>query len=191
MSQCTENGTILCRFELLRKWKLSKTCRRGCIRHDEPDTCTAVCAGVQLHHSNKIGRSMQSHTDFPSAFAIVDGSLIAVAAVQHEVEHVMMSRKQFHAINTQFVIDANMRLLSVNARYGGALIWRASLVNTCLRRLCSQMGSEWVYYMLADNSYPLQPWLLKPYDNPKLLNIENFMLIRSIREIFGFSLGLI
>lgn len=93
----------------------------------------------------KLHDIMQMHTDFPGCFAIVDGSLIAVAAVPNEVDHIMMSRKHFHAINTQFVIDASMRFLNVNARYGGsthdALIWRASLVNTWLRRLCSQMES--------------------------------------------------
>lgn len=140
--------------------------------------------------------TMQTHTDFPGAFAIVDGSLIAVASVPNEVDHVMMSRKQFHAINTQFVIDASMRFLSVNARYGGsthdALIWRSSLVNTWLRRLSSQMGSSWSYYMLGDNGYPLQPWLLKPYDNPntnaqRLYNRNH----RKLRSLVERAIGLL
>lgn len=113
---------------------------------------------------------LQEFADFPGAFAIVDGSLIGLAAVEHTIEHAFLSRKHFHAINTQFVVDVRMRFLNVNARYPGAthdsLIWRASLVNTFLRNICDTLGSRWVYFMLADNGYPLQPWLLKPYETP-------------------------
>lgn len=89
---------------------------------------------------------LQHHTGFPGAFAIVDGSLIALARVLNELEHSFVSRKGFHAINTQFVVDVNMRFLSVNARYPGSthdsLIWRASMVNSVLRRICNRMGQN-------------------------------------------------
>lgn len=71
---------------------------------------------------------LQDQVDFPGAFGFVDGSLIALAAVSHLIEHAHVSRKSFHAINAQFVCDIRMRFLSVNARYPGsthdALIWR-------------------------------------------------------------------
>lgn len=133
---------------------------------------------------------LQANVDFPGDFAIVDGSLIALAAVPRSVEHAFLSRKHFHALNTQFVVDSRMRFLNVNARYAGfthdSLIWRASLVNTCLRRLCNRIGEDWRFFMLADNGYPLQPWLLKPYDNPvtpaqKLYN-KNHRKLRSLVE---------
>ncbi|XP_037033022.1 putative nuclease HARBI1 [Bradysia coprophila] len=113
---------------------------------------------------------LQQRFDYPGAFAFVDGSLIGLAAVSHLIEQVHVCRKSFHAINTQFVCDVSMRFLSANARYPGschdALIWRASLVNSTLRRICNEMGEDWCYYLLADNGYPLQKWLLKPYDSP-------------------------
>ncbi len=133
---------------------------------------------------------LQSKVDFPGAFAIVDGSLIAMAAVSRSVEHAFMTRKHFHAINTQFIIDGRMRFLSVNARYPGSthdsLIWRASLANASLRRLYSRMERHWKFFMLADNGYPLQPWLLKPYDSPdtlsKKLYNKNHRKLRSLVE---------
>lgn len=139
---------------------------------------------------------LQEIVDFPGAFAIVDGSLVALAAVSHLTEHTFLSRKGFHALNTQFVIDIKMRFLSVNARYSGSthdsLVWRASQVNKCLRRICNEMGRRWQFFMLADNGYPLQPWLLKPYDNPsttaqKLYNKYH----RKLRSLVERAIGLL
>ncbi|XP_037048480.1 putative nuclease HARBI1 [Bradysia coprophila] len=121
---------------------------------------------------------LQNHVDFPGAFAFVDGSLITLAAVSHLIEHSYVSRKSSHphAINSQFVCDIKMRFLSVNARYPGsthdALIWR--FVNTTLKRWCNQTEQNWQYFMLGDNGYPLQQWLLKPYDSPNTAAEEQY-----------------
>ncbi len=140
--------------------------------------------------------ALQEKSDFPGAFGFVDGSLIAIAAVSHSVEHAFVTRKGFHAINTQFVSDINMSFLGVNARYAGSnhdsLIWRASLVNTTLRQMCNEMGMRWRFFMLADNGYPLQPWLLKPYDSPNtpahnLYNKNH----RSLRSLVERAIGLL
>lgn len=123
-------------------------------------------------------------------------SLIALSAVSHLIEHAHVSRKSFHAINTQFVCDIRMRFLSVNARYPGSthnsLIWRASLVNSTVRCMFNASGSDWHYFLLADNGYPLQPWLLKPYDSPKtpastLYNVHH----RKLRSLVERSIGLL
>lgn len=137
---------------------------------------------------------LQKVKDYPGAFGIVDGSLIPISAVPHEIEHGHVSRKSFHAINAQFSCDVRMRFLSVNARYAGsthdALIWRASLVNTCLRQMYGEMSADWSYYLLGDNGYPLQPWILKPYDNPetpseKLYNKKHKQLRCLIEQAIG------
>lgn len=139
---------------------------------------------------------LQQVIDYPGAFAIVDGSLIGLAAVSHLIEHSHVSRKHFHALNTQFVSDVRMRFLSVNARYPGSthdsLIWRASLVNATLRRLCNEMGLNWCYYMLADNGYPLQPWLFKPYDSPNTSTKEMYNRNhRKLRSLVERAIGLL
>ncbi len=139
---------------------------------------------------------LQKHMDYPGAFGFVDGSLIALASLSHSIEHAYVSRKSTHATNTQFVCDIRMRFLSVNARYPGSthdsLIWRASLVNSTLRRMCNSMEPNWRYFMLADNGYPLQPWLLKPYDSPntpakKLYNKFH----RQLRSLVERAIGLL
>lgn len=139
---------------------------------------------------------MQLHSDFPGAFAIVDGTLIGLAAVAHNIEHMFITRKHFHAINTQVVVDAGMRFLSVNARYPGAthdsLIWRASMVNSTLRQFYNSEGGNWKYFMLADHGYPLQPWLLKPYDTPNTASEKLYnKLHRQLRSLVERVIGLL
>ncbi|KAG4072230.1 hypothetical protein HA402_005952 [Bradysia odoriphaga] len=139
---------------------------------------------------------LQQSADYPGAFAFVDGSLIALSAVSHLIEHAHVSRKSFHAINTQFVCDIRMRFLSVNARYPGSthdsLIWRASLVNSTLRTMCNASGSDWRYFMLADNGYPLQPWLLKPYETPNTTAAKQYnQRHRQLRSLVERAIGLL
>lgn len=111
---------------------------------------------------------LQNYTDFPGAFAIVDRSHVALAALLTAIEFAFLKRKGFNSLNTQFIV--NVRILNVNARYPGAthdaLVWRSSLANSCLKRMADQAGRYWKYYLIADHGYPLQPWLLKPYDFP-------------------------
>lgn len=174
---------------------LSQTLVSRCVRYVSYIIATRIMDDfIQFPHTveeiKKLHDQFQLHTDYPGAFAIVDGSLIALAALHHEIEHAFLSRKHFHAINTQFVSDVGMRFLSVNARYSGSthdsLIWRASMVNATLRRLCNIMGQDWEYFMLSDNGYPLQPWLLKPYDSPNTpaqnLYNKNHRKLRSLVE---------
>lgn len=123
-----------------------------------------------IEEIEELHAEMQNYADFPGAFAIVDGSQIALTALLKEIEFAFMNRKGFHSLNTQFITDVRMRFLNVNARYPGSthdsLIWRSCSANSFLKNAADRMGSNWNYFLLADNGYPLQPWLLKPYDSP-------------------------
>lgn len=144
----------------------------------------------------KLHDQMQTHTDFPGAFAILDGSHIALTALPNQTEFAFMNRKGFHSINTQFVVDARMRFLNVNARYPGSthdsLVWRSSFANSFLKNVADSMGGNWTYFMLADHGYPLQPWLLKPYDSPTSL-IEQVYNARhrKLRSLIERVIGLL
>lgn len=128
---------------------MSQTLVSRCVRHYSRTIATRIMDQFiqfpqTLDDIQKLHDDLQQHTDFPGAFAIVDGSLIALAGLLNEIEHSFVSRKGFHALNTQFVVDVNMRFLGVNARYPGSthdsLIWRASLVNSFLRKMSNRMG---------------------------------------------------
>lgn len=139
---------------------------------------------------------LQSIADFPGAFAIVDGSHIELTALSRDIEYAFVNRKGSHSINTQFVVDARMRILSVNARYPGSthdsLIWRSSLVNSNLRKMANRMGRNFKYFLLADHGYPLQPWILKPYDSPSTWTQINYNIRhRQLRSLIERVLGLL
>lgn len=149
-----------------------------------------------IEEIEELHAAMQKHTDYPGAFGIVDASQIALAALLKEIEFAFMNRKGFHSLNAQFIIDARMRFLNVNARYPGSthdsLIWRSSLANSFLKSAADGMGSNWNYFLLGDNGYPLQPWLLKPYDSPDsweeiIYNIRH----RKLRSLVERAIGLL
>lgn len=67
--------------------------------------------------------------------------------------------------------DAEYRFLNVNARYPGsthdASIWRSSIVSSFLEEKRALLNSDDnLFVVLGDSGYPLQPWLIKAYDNP-------------------------
>ena len=89
-----------------------------------------------------------------------------------------------------------MRFLNVNARYPGSthdsLVWRSSLVNSFLKNLAAISDPNWQYFMLADNGYPLQPWLLKPYDKPNTLAEQLYNVRhRKLRSLVERAIGLL
>lgn len=68
------------------------------------------------------------------------------------------------------MVDSHMRIRNINARYPGSthdsFIWKCSLPCAFLRNISAQLGGHFDFFVLGDNGYPLQPWLLKPYDRP-------------------------
>ncbi|KAJ6643854.1 putative nuclease HARBI1, partial [Pseudolycoriella hygida] len=138
----------------------------------------------------------QKLADFPGVFALVGGTRIALAALNKKIEFSYVCRKGFHSINTQVIVDSNMRFLNVNARYPGSAhdssIWRNSLASSLLGNMYNQMGSKWKYFLLADTGYPLEPWLLKPYASPRTSAEKEFNVrLRSLRSLIERAIGLL
>ncbi|KAJ6648138.1 Protein ALP1-like, partial [Pseudolycoriella hygida] len=79
----------------------------------------------------------------------------------------------------------NMRFVNVNARYPGsnhdAFVWKCSLAYSFLEGIANEMGEEWEYFLLGDSGYPLQPWLMTPYDSPRTAAEKQFNRERKLR----------
>lgn len=126
-----------------------------------------------LHEIQELELQFQTLGHFRGLFAIIDDTHIALTAMKRAIEFGYVNRKGFHSINTQIIIDSQMSILNINARYPGsfhdARIWKSSLAYTFMRdifNVSAVMGENFEYFLLGDNGFPLQPWLLKPYDTP-------------------------
>ncbi|KAJ8910318.1 hypothetical protein NQ315_012239 [Exocentrus adspersus] len=77
-------------------------------------------------------------------------------------------RKNFYAINTQIIGDANRIILNINARFPGSVhdsaIWMLSGIKPVLQREYIENGT--LNYLIGDSGYPLEPWLLVPFADP-------------------------
>lgn len=106
--------------------------------------------------------------------ALVDGTQIRISGVPLNVKRLYIKKGgRYTTVNTQFVIDSDMAILNVNARYPGSThdthIWKNSKVFTSLEASFNlEEQRENIYrnsFLLGDLGYPLQPWLMIPVKN--------------------------
>lgn len=119
---------------------------------------------------HEVKRRFKEDFDFEGVMGIVDGSLIRIAGLPSEIRNQYISRKGYPALNTQFAIDSDMRILNVNARYPGSahdtFVWFNSKIMTILEKNFNMDDqTDNIYkdlFLLGDLGYPLQPWLMIP-----------------------------
>nr|CAI5865199.1 unnamed protein product [Callosobruchus analis] len=72
------------------------------------------------------------------------------------------NRKGYYSINVQLIVNAEGKILNVNARYPGSVhdsaVWKMSTINTYLRR--NHLQGNLYYHLIGDEGYLLTPWLL-------------------------------
>ncbi|XP_042900078.1 putative nuclease HARBI1 [Parasteatoda tepidariorum] len=116
---------------------------------------------------------------FPRLLGIIDGTHIPIQRPPSDDWFMYINRKSIFSINVQLVCDKDLKISNVVARWPGsvhdAYIWAA-----CELRRVLTSGTD---YLIGDAGYPLEPWLLKPYDTPTTAIEENFnKKLRSLRS---------
>lgn len=81
-----------------------------------PRVCRALCQmldNIRFPSSqqsiNAIKQNFYDVARFPNVVGAIDGTLIPIRGVGGDEEPIYVSRKNFHALNIQGVVDANMR----------------------------------------------------------------------------------
>ncbi|CAG2216264.1 HARBI1 [Mytilus edulis] len=101
---------------------------------------------------------------FPNVLGCVDGSLVQIKAPSTR-EDMYVCRKGYHALNIQGICDSQKKFLNLVVRWPGsshdAFIWNESGVKRYMENH-ADCG-----YLLGDQAYPLQPYLLTPVRNPQ------------------------
>ncbi|KAI4468135.1 hypothetical protein MML48_2g00002635 [Holotrichia oblita] len=109
---------------------------------------------------------------FRNLVGVIDGTQIQIIAPpqHHEIYPAApyYCRKGYYSINTQIVCDAQKKILNMNARFPGSVhdsaIWTSSTVRNILN---NQFAAGQENYLFGDSGYPLEPWLLTPFNNPQ------------------------
>lgn len=115
---------------------------------------------------NSIKQKFMQTRHFPGVIGVVDGTHIEIIRPSEE-EHAYLNRKGYHSKNVQIICDSDLRILNINASYGGsthdAYIWRHSVARQALET--SFNNGDRNSWLLGDSGYPLEPWLLTPIEN--------------------------
>ncbi|XP_062845912.1 putative nuclease HARBI1 [Trichomycterus rosablanca] len=101
----------------------------------------------------------------PNVIGVVDCAHIAIKAPNAE-DTSYVNRKGFHSINCQLVCDARGLLLSAETHWPGSLTDRAVFNQSKVFKLFKEQVNH-DGWLLGDNRYPLQKWLMTPVGNPE------------------------
>ncbi|KAL4719275.1 hypothetical protein ACJJTC_016555, partial [Scirpophaga incertulas] len=101
----------------------------------------------------------------PGVIGCVDCTHVAIVKPKDN-EHLYINRKGYHSLNVQMICDTNLRILSLNSKFGGSAhdshIWSASIMEGYMRGLHQHNENVW---LLGDSGYPQRPWLMTPILN--------------------------
>ncbi|XP_065944922.1 putative nuclease HARBI1 [Magallana gigas] len=135
-----------------------------------PRVCRALNAFLHIDFPTdaqtllKMKEGFYAIAHFPNVVGAIDGTLIPIRGMNGEDEPVYVCRKNFHALNVQGVVDANMRFININCRFPGsthdAYVFQHSSIPGILETL---PGGGW---LLGDSGCPLKDYLMTPFTNP-------------------------
>ena len=109
--------------------------------------------------------------NFPGVIGVIDCTHVKIIAPR-EHEEQFVNRKRYHSINVQVVMDADCKIVNVNACWPGrtqshdARILRESRLGDRLGHING--------HLLGDSGYPLRQWLLTPILRPQSPEDERY-----------------
>ncbi|XP_018406996.1 PREDICTED: putative nuclease HARBI1 [Cyphomyrmex costatus] len=106
---------------------------------------------------------VQAPQPFPGAIGAIDCTHINIIAPRvHEEAYV--NHHGNHSLNVQAIVDPDLKILNINARYPGArndaYIWNASPIKRAMEYHYNH--GERRTYLIGDAGYPLEPWFMTP-----------------------------
>ncbi|XP_062569660.1 putative nuclease HARBI1 [Saccostrea cucullata] len=133
-----------------------------------PRVCQALCEHLQnikfpssVHSLRKIKDEFHSIARFLNVVGAIDGTLIPIKGMGTEDEHIYVSRKKFHALNIQGVVDAEMRFLNINCRFPGSAHDAYIMSNSTIPDIIAKLPEGGC--LLGDSGYPLKDFLMTPW----------------------------
>ncbi|CAK1604037.1 unnamed protein product [Parnassius mnemosyne] len=107
---------------------------------------------------------------FPDAIGAIDCTHIKILAPKLHEEAYVSGHHEGHSLNVQVVCDPDLLILNINAKWPGARhdahIWANSPVRSTMKRHFDNGDRR--TWLLGDDGYPLEPWLMTPIKNQHL-----------------------
>ncbi|KAL0852377.1 hypothetical protein ABMA28_000574 [Loxostege sticticalis] len=103
---------------------------------------------------------LRKNFGFPGVLGCIDGTHVAIIRPK-DYEEAFFNRKMYHFLNVLVICDADLRILHVDASFGGAShdshIWNLCPVKAGMQRL-HEMGQ--IFWFLGDSVYAQRPWMM-------------------------------
>lgn len=110
---------------------------------------------------------LYGQSKIPNIIGVVDCIPVLIQKPHAEDHSLYLNRKKEYAINVQLVCDSELYILDAVVHWPGSLpnsvIWSHSNLRSFLQENTSLMPNK--SFILGDCSYPLEPWLLVPYED--------------------------
>ncbi|CAC5407865.1 HARBI1 [Mytilus coruscus] len=120
---------------------------------------------------NAVKRGFLSYCKGPKCYCAVDGTLISIIAPK-ENKAVYAYRKGYHSLNIQAVVDHEMRLTLLVAKFPGSVHDSYIFSNSELGFFFEENNVDG--WLLGDSGYGLKKYLLTPKLNPNTLAEEKY-----------------
>lgn len=120
---------------------------------------------------NKLKVEFHAIAGFPNVVGAIDGTHVRLQAPSSD-EHLYVNRKGYHSINVQAICDANLKITNCVARWAGSTHDSRILLQSHIGQAFEQGLIDGI--LLGDSGYPLKPWLLTPYLNPRNRSEERY-----------------
>ncbi|GFV42591.1 protein ALP1-like [Trichonephila clavipes] len=154
------------------------------------EVCTALCNTFKITFPTQrdldaIATEFFDWSALPGCCGALDGCHIPIKAPSLKAKD-YFCRKQFHSLILQAVVDGNSYFMNINLRWPGSVHDARVFRNSQLYYLAgvtsklfspanvTVYNNSYKPFLVADSTYPLLPWVMKPYGGRLTREMANF-----------------
>ncbi|RVE47498.1 hypothetical protein evm_007909 [Chilo suppressalis] len=114
----------------------------------------------------EVAKSFRDQYGFPGVLGCIDTTHVAIKRPRDN-EEAYFNRKLYHSLNVMLICDADLRILYVDASFGGEIddlyVWNSCPVRDEMQNLHEKGHKFW---LLGDSAYEQHPWMMTPFLQP-------------------------
>ncbi|GFR33891.1 nuclease HARBI1 [Trichonephila clavata] len=122
-----------------------------------------------LDVTHLVSRKFFNIAGFPKVIGALDGTFVRIISPGGEDAERFRCRKSYFALNVQTIIDADLVIRNVVARWPGSAHDSTVFNNSaaCLSLKTNELYRD--FHLLGDTGYACEKYLLTPFGNPRTL----------------------